>query len=390
MTSAIAISRFELLQSPLTVTSRRGSLDVIGPVSDEWRALAEEAVDDQPFYRPEWIQAHLRAFAPTSRVVLIEVRSGGRLCLLLPLIEERSTFSKVPIRKLRAPVNVHGGRFDALRRMGSEGDESIQAAANYLLELEGWDVLQLNNTPCQSTNEEIVLSMRGKGVRSLKLSDQPNPIILVPRDPSLLHSMPPNSKLRSQLRRVRQRLEKRGLLHFHRERDATTTDLERFYQLEANGWKGSAGSAILCNGTRPFYDEMARVAARFGYFSLFMLECNGELVAAHYSFTHQGRCYSPIVTYNEAFRQFAPGHLIISEILAFCAANGIRYFDITGQDQPWKMKWTSAARSMNHYFVFKGPIGQLAYRVGVSLRSAVGFSRQSQNDSANNEMVNNQ
>jgi CelD/BcsL family acetyltransferase involved in cellulose biosynthesis len=387
VTSAIAISGFEPLSSPFTVTSRRGTLDIIDLVSDEWRALAEDAVDDQPFYRPEWIQAHLRAFAPTSRVVLIEVRSAGRLCLLLPLIEERGTFSKVPIRKLRAPVNVHGGRFDAMRCAGVGGEEAIQAAANYLLELESWDVLQLSNTPCQSTNEQIILSMRGRGIRSLKLNDQPNPLILVPKDPSLLHTMPPNSKLRSQLRRVRQRLELKGPLRFRREDDAKSTSLERFYKLEASGWKGAAGSAILCNGTRPFYDEMARAGARYGYFSLFTLECGGELVAAHYSFTHRDRCYSPIVTYNEAFRQFAPGHLIISEILSYCAANDIQYFDITGQDQPWKMKWTSAARSMNHYFVFKGPLGQLAYRVGVSFRSAVGISRPSKDGPSHNETL---
>jgi CelD/BcsL family acetyltransferase involved in cellulose biosynthesis len=262
-----------------------------------------------------------------------------------------------------------------MRRAGAEGDEAIQAVAKYLLELEGWDVLQLNNTPHQSTTEQIVLSMRARGIRSLKLSDQPNPVIAIPKDVGLLHAMPPNSKLRSQLRRARQRLTLKGPLHFHRETEATSALLERFYQLEANGWKGAAGSAILCNGTRPFYDEMARAATRYGYFSLFLLECGNELLAAHYSFTHRGCCYSPIVTYNEIFRQYAPGHLIISEILAYCSANDIRYFDITGQDQPWKMKWTSATRAMNHYFVFKGPIGQFAYRVGVSFRSAARISR---------------
>jgi CelD/BcsL family acetyltransferase involved in cellulose biosynthesis len=121
---------------------------------------------------------------------------------------------------------------------------------------------------------------------------------------------------------------------------------------------------------------MAREAARYGYFSLFMLECGNELVAAHYSFTHHDRCYSPIVTYNEAFRQFAPGHLIISHILSYCASHGIRYFDITGQDQPWKMKWTSQTRGMHNYFLFKGPIGQLAYRVGMSLRTMVRLTRE--------------
>src|SRR5215469_4033727 len=369
MSSATAIASVNSWTSPIEVTSRRGNIDILDSVDDDWRSLAVNAFDDQPFFRPEWIRAHLRAFAPTAHVLLVEVRCAGRLCLILPLLEERGTFSKVPIRKLRAPVNVHGGRFDALRLSGAEGEASIQAVANYLLALDGWDLLQVCNTPQHSTIERIVGAMRSKSVRSLRTNDQPNPIVLVPDDNALLEAMPPNTKLRSQLRRVREKLALRGPLRFYRIENDDRAALERFYELEASGWKGRAGSAILCNGSKAFYDEMAQQAARNGYFSLFMLECGEELVAAHYSFTHRDRCYSPIVTYNEAFRQFAPGHLIIAHILAYCASNGIRYFDITGQDQPWKMKWTSQTRGMHNYFLFKGPIGQLAYRIGVSLRT---------------------
>jgi CelD/BcsL family acetyltransferase involved in cellulose biosynthesis len=246
---------------------------MIDVVDEEWRSLAAEAVDDQPFFHPEWIRAHLRAFVPAARVVLIEVRYDGRLCLILPLIEERGTFSKVPIRKLRAPVNFHGGRFDVLRRSGPEGEASIPAAAEYLTQLEGWDLLQLCYIPQPSTIEQIVAAMRTKMVRSLKMSDQPNPVVRVPEDNALLEAMPPNSKLRSQLRRVREKLALRGPLHFYRVDKADPVALKRFYELEASGWKGREGGAILCSGTKSFYDEMARAAAGYGYFSLFMLEC---------------------------------------------------------------------------------------------------------------------
>jgi hypothetical protein len=34
--------------------------------------------------------------------------------------------------------------------------------------------------------------------------------------------------------------------------------------------------------TRQFYDEKAESAARLGYFSRYMLELNGQLLAAHF------------------------------------------------------------------------------------------------------------
>jgi CelD/BcsL family acetyltransferase involved in cellulose biosynthesis len=184
--------------------------------------------------------------------------------------------------------------------------------------------------------------------------------------------MPPNSKLRSQIRQIRLRLREHGRLTFSRITTADHHALERFYKLEASGWKAQRGSCVLNDGTQSFYDEVADAAARGGYLSLYTLELNGTLIAAHISFMHRDRCYSPKVAYNEDYKQFAPGHLIVAEIVRDCAARGIRGFDITGQDQPWKMKWTSETRPISHHFIFKGPVGALAYAVGARLKSPAG------------------
>jgi len=184
--------------------------------------------------------------------------------------------------------------------------------------------------------------------------------------------MPPNAKLRSQLRQIRLRIREHGVLTFGRTTEATPEALERFYRLEASGWKSQSGSCVLNDGSRPFYDEVIQAAAQKGLLSLYTLELNGNLLAAHVSLIHRDRCYSPKVAYNEDYKQFAPGHLIIGEILGDCAARGIGTFDITGQDQPWKMKWTSETRPVSHHYVFKGPMGTLAHAVGARRKSPDG------------------
>jgi len=354
----------EVSPSCLTVGADEGGAEIVDRLSEEWRDLCDTAADDQPFYRPEWFRAHLRTFAPGATVVVVTARLQGRLCLVLPLLEERGTFGKFPLRKLRAPVNVHGGRFDAMRRAGAAGDAAILATWRYLKKLDSWDLLQLRDVPEGGTAGLLAAAAQAEGFPTIQLPEKPNPYIRVPADAGLLQQMPMNAKLRSQLRQARRKLSEQGSLKFYRVNRADPDALERFYQLEASGWKGEEGTAILRNGSRPFYDEVAQAAARHGYFSLYMLEFNDELVAAHFSFTHGERCYSPIVTYNENFKPYAPGHLIIGEILKDCAARGIRAFDITGQDQPWKMKWTSELRGVNHHYVFKGARGNLAYAIG--------------------------
>jgi CelD/BcsL family acetyltransferase involved in cellulose biosynthesis len=373
MTTAVVNAPLPLSLSSLEVRSFRGGVKVIDQIAEEWRQLCEEAVDHQPFYRPEWFRAHVGAFLPRAKLLLIVVRREGRLCLVLPLVEERGTYSKVPIRKLRAPVNVHGGRYDATRIRGIDGERAIAAAWDYLAQLDTWDVLQICNAPAESSVARVVSTARAAGFRVLVVADRPSPYVRVPADPVLLQGMPANSKLRSQLRRARARLLEQGELKFYRVETADRFQLERFYQLEASGWKGKAGSAILCNGSRPFYDEIARAAARHGYFSLFMLELRGRLLAGHFAFVQNGCCFSPIVAYDEAFKQYAPGHLMVAEILRDCCERGIQSYDITGQDQSWKMKWTSVCCAINNYFVFRGPLGRLAYGIRSGLKSAVGL-----------------
>ncbi|MGB8915158.1 MAG: GNAT family N-acetyltransferase, partial [Candidatus Sulfotelmatobacter sp.] len=123
---------------------------------------------------------------------------------------------------------------------------------------------------------------------------------------------------------------------------------------------------------RQFYDEISQVAERFGYLCLYSLELNGELLASHFGLSHRGRYFSPKIAYNEKFPQYAPGHLIVSEIMQDCASRGISEYDITGVNDEWKMKWTTETRAKFKYFVFRsGVAGRLAYTLRFRVRPAV-------------------
>src|SRR5215470_18706005 len=87
------------------VSGQRGGPAILDDFAREWNELSDDAAEDQPFFRPSWIRAYFRAFEPEARVLLITARVEGLLVLILPLIEELSSFSKVPVRRLRVPVN---------------------------------------------------------------------------------------------------------------------------------------------------------------------------------------------------------------------------------------------------------------------------------------------
>src|SRR6185369_17247575 len=83
-----------------TVKAETGGVEVVDLLGDEWRRLHEESACQEPFYRPEWVSAYIRAFASEKKVVVVTARVGGVLRAVLPLIEERSICCGAPITKL--------------------------------------------------------------------------------------------------------------------------------------------------------------------------------------------------------------------------------------------------------------------------------------------------
>lgn len=149
--------------------------------------------------------------------------------------------------------------------------------------------------------------------------------------------------------------------------------LEKFYALEASGWKGAEGTAIKCDArTRQFYDAVAQAAARDGYLSLDLLELNGRPIAGHFAFNLRGRYFLAKAGYNEAFRRHGPGQLLVNEILSQTPQRGLHEFDFVGPATWDESRWASARRNNYRVFIFrKGLYGVLLYAARIAARDTV-------------------
>ncbi|MGZ4871420.1 MAG: GNAT family N-acetyltransferase, partial [Candidatus Angelobacter sp.] len=149
--------------------------------------------------------------------------------------------------------------------------------------------------------------------------------------------------------------------------------LEKFYALEASGWKGVEGTAIKCDPrTRQFYDAVAQAAARDGYLSLDFLELNGKPIAGHFAFNLRGRYFLAKAGYDENFRRHGPGQLLVNEILGQTPQRGLREFDFVGPATWDESRWASARRTSYRVFIYrKNWYGALLHAVRISARDAV-------------------
>ena len=346
----------------------RGGVEAIERIADEWRALCAEGPCDQPFFRPEWIRAYVRAFAPDKKLLVLTVRIDGNLRAVLPLIEERASLHGLPVRKLRSAANVHSCRFDLIHGAHQRA-AAVQAIWDFLRRRTNWDVIELEDVPSGGAGELLVRLAVSGGYRGGQWERPSGPFLalsaLEGRKGTLEETIQAltSTKLRRSLRYDRRKLTANGPLRFAQFAYAEPESLESFYQLESGGWKGKAGTAIACAAqTKQFYDEIAREATRCGYFSLYSLEQNGQMIAMQYCLTYAGRCHLLKPAYDEQFRKYSPGYLLTEDILHELVANGLREYDFMAPCLEWKTHWANGTRTQSSCYIFqRGVIGSLLH-----------------------------
>ena len=362
----------------LIARSERGTVELLDQIGDEWRQLCEEGACDQPFFRPEWIAASIRALATKHAVVLITVREAGRLRAVLPLLEQKVWACGIPATKLRSATD-QTPRFDFIHGQGPGIEAALLAGWKELKNQRHWDAVELVNVPDGGAAEHLLSSAKEDGFFTCKYQTARSPYISLGgyKSDGDFSRFAHSRRFRYRLRHYWRKLEKLGEISLRRVESADAEMLQRFYNLEQGGWKGKRGTAIACNAkTRQFCDSIAIDAARYGYLTLYFLHLGDTPVAAHFAFTCGGQYYPLKVAFDENFSEYGPGHLIIGAVLQDCAARGLSEFDCLGQWTEAKARWATEVRVHNSCYIFRPNLAgcllhaqtSLIYRLNTALR----------------------
>ena len=284
-----------------------------------------------------------QAFYPGASLLLITLREETRLRAVLPLWEESHRFLGVPISRLRSVTHPdYSCRFDIIHDAGTDQGEISKAIWSSLKAQSGWDEIELSNIPAGGGAEALLSLARHDGLITWQQDLVRSPYIDMTSDSGKgdFTSLVRSANLRRKLRRRWQRLQGLGPVRLFRVESADPEMLARFYALERSGWKGQDGTAIACRPeVRRFYDSVAENATRYGYLFLYFLEVSGKPVAAHFGLTLGGRYFPLKVAYDESFREFSPGHLMLGLVLQDAAQQGVFECDCLGDNEDWKMQW---------------------------------------------------
>ncbi|RJF76659.1 GNAT family N-acetyltransferase [Rhodopseudomonas palustris] len=296
-----------------------------------WRGLAGRVTEPNAYYLPEWtLAANGDARARSVTRALTAHDAGGRLIGLLPVLSCWHAFrlplpvlvSADPFRSLDTPLLDHADGLHAATSMLAQA-RATGARALLLRDVarEG-DAVRLLTRAAQAERLEPVL-LRGWSRACLDATQDSE---------ELLRNALGGKRLKEYRRQMR-RLGDHGDVRFDvaQTPDAVAQAYDVFLALEASGWKGRRGTALLHQQelAARLRDAAIALAAR-GACEIGQLHAGNEAIAAGIVLRHGDRAYFFKLGIAEQHARFSPGVLLTLELTRhLCADPAIKLVDST-------------------------------------------------------------
>lgn len=302
----------------------------------QWHELSERAVEPNGYYLPDWELA-VNASAP-GRTNASTLTAWDEACLigLMPVVSLWRAY-KIPLPALASahpygtlctpPLDRSAAEQAAIQLMQQARKAGARALVLRDMSLDGLAMKAFDNL------------LQRDGLRSRVLTSYQRASLDATGDAdALLHDALGTKKLK-ELRRQRNRLAEHGAVEFTvaRTADEVIAAIEVFLKLEASGWKGARGTALIqSEGDARFIRRATATLAATGQCEVVTLRAGETPIAAGIVLRHQDRAFYFKLGIDERFAKFSPGvQLTIDITRRLCADPAIASADSTaGPDHP--------------------------------------------------------
>lgn len=333
----------------------------------DWRTLFDALERPSYVHLWEWHRCFLESLAPDPAAMCFGAfYEGAALVAILPLMFVAAHLQGVFVRLASVPAHAHVRHGDILvhPRVQHRFDLDWALAAMRRRVGRPWDVTRLGPAPEGSCAGTSVRALWPGGLAASELDSGSDALVLSGPEP-LVDTLSKN--FRGALRKARNKLGKLpGVsLTWAREPAALDAAFPRFLDVEASGWKGSAGesSAIqLEPALRAFYGGLVRRLGPSGRCRINLLMHGDRVMAGQFGIVAGERYYLLKIGYDESYKQEAPGNMLLERLLGEMAAEPeIHYLDLVS-DAAWHRSWKPLQRQVFVHYVFHhSPRGAVAW-----------------------------
>jgi hypothetical protein len=183
-----------------------------------------------------------------------------------------------------------------------------------------------------------------------------------------------SASTRKKLRQHRRKLSERGAVTFvvAAEPAAVRQALEEFLAMEAKGWKGQQGTALLNDGAdAAFMRGAVGALAELGCASIHSLYLDGKPVSMQIVARSGAAAFTWKTAYDETFRDFSPGMLLLEDYTAaFLADKSIAFVDSCSLDDSGFMSAWRERQPVADLWIDARRGGSLTFRVLSSIQKS--------------------
>ncbi len=294
---------------------------------DQWRALAERAIEPNGYYLPAWelaVNASARGRTGVSALCARRGAQGAaRLIGLLPVVSMWRA-CKIPL-----PALVSASPYGTLCTPLLDRDCATEAVKQIMTEARatGAHALILRDVSLSGAAMRAFAEvLRQDGIRPLVLQSHFRACLDARREADELLQDALGGKKLKELRRQRNRLAEQGAVRFDvaRTADAVAGAIEIFLALEASGWKARRGTALKQDeGDAGFIRRATRGLAETGQCEIVTLHAGDTPVAAAIVLRHQDRAFYFKLGIDERFSKFSPGVQLTLDLTRHLCADAV-------------------------------------------------------------------
>lgn len=292
--------------------------------ADAWHGLSERAIEPNGYYLPDWELA-VNASAPgrtgAAALATWDNASLGRLIGLMPVVSLWRAF-KIPLPAL---VTAHPYGTLCTPLLDRDNAEQAMAEMMQVARQSGARALILREASLEGTAMGVLTKVsRQLGLCPRVLQSHRRASLDATRDAdTLMRDALPRKKLK-ELRRLRHRLDELGDVSFEvaRSPEDVAAAIETFLTLEASGWKGRRGTALIqVPGDAAFIRRATAALADKGQCEIVTLRAGETPVAAGIVLRHQHRAFFFKLGVDERFARFSPGVQLTLELTRHLCAD---------------------------------------------------------------------
>jgi CelD/BcsL family acetyltransferase involved in cellulose biosynthesis len=302
-----------------------------------WRALAIRAMEPNPFFEPEYVLA-LANQRYGGEITLLTVSVGGDMVTAIPLYRRRLRLGGLPVPTWSVPSVLGLPLLDRTCAV-----PALETAFDFLASRSA--VRKVLLMPRAPVDGPVAAAIEGSSKNRPHLQEEGDlircPIVRRRRTDTYLDETL-HGRRRKNIWRQRNHLEKL-LGHKMRLQDhgGSPGAVEKFLALERSGWKGRAGTAMLCRpGAADWFRQVCAAYGAAGRLRLVSLDAGGTTVAMKCDVEAGEGLFNLKTAYNEAFARFSPGVLLeVEAVRVFHRENRYAFMDASSNYPKNPLVW---------------------------------------------------